>query len=375
MKKNYISDELLAAYLEGKTTPEETTQVLRALEHDEQLRELIITAERVDCLLDNAETEYELLPMEQLAAKEKDNLCDIQCEEYILSKLGIAFDSKKISEEAIFNKWLKDKGTPLYNVGRLLEQQGLSVVRRYNAVANDLKIALEKRLNIIVVVNAEKLESVPTIGTVSVSVDAHPNIAYHSLVLIDFNSNNETVTVFDPATSNTMDSYSVASFLAAWSDAQNYMVCASLKESNKNYYPHPIDMADIDLTDDLLELREAIAEHAHDVWAAARIKEGWTYGPIRDDYRQESPDLVPYSDLPDSEKQYDRDMAMSTIKLVHKLGYDLIKGEDTEIHRSLIGKIRQQNSFKCKKCNSPIFKDQVYCERCGRKLIYTDFMD
>jgi hypothetical protein len=194
------------------------------------------------------------------------------------------------------------------------------------------------------------------------------------LVLIDFNSNNETVTVFDPATSNTMDSYSVASFLATWSDAQNYMVCASLKESNKNYDPHPIDMADIDLTDDLLELREAIAEHAHDVWAAARIKEGWTYGPIRDDYRQESPDLVPYSDLPDSEKQYDRDMAMSTIKLVHKLGYDLIKGEDTEIHRSLIGKIRQQDSFKCKKCNSPIFKDQVYCERCGRKLIYTDFM-
>src|SRR5574344_450946 len=94
MMKTTISDELLAAYLEGNTTPEETSLILSALEHDEQLREILITAERVDCMLDNEVSEYTLLPMEQLAAKEKDNLCDFQCEVFILGKLGMDVDTE-----------------------------------------------------------------------------------------------------------------------------------------------------------------------------------------------------------------------------------------------------------------------------------------
>ena len=35
----------------------------------------------------------------------------------------------------------------------------------------------------------------------------------------------------------------------------------------------------------------------------------------------------PYSQLPDSEKKFDREMAMNTLKLVKKLGYDLVKRE------------------------------------------------
>ena len=367
MKNNNISDDLLAAYLEGNTTPEETMQVLRALEHDEQLKELLITAERVDCMLELTESTYTLLPMEQLAATEKDNLCDVQCEEFILTMLGLTFDSKELSEEARCNKWLKDKGTPLHNVGRMLENKGLSVVRRYNVSTIDLQKALKDQQQIIVVVDADKLNAQTAKNA--------PAIAYHALVILSLDTESGIVTVFDPATSNHTDTYPLATFMGAWSDALFYMVCASVKNFTKIYEPHPIEMGDIELTDDLLELREAIAENAHDVWAAARIEEGWSYGPVRNDHRKESPDIVPYSDLPDSEKQYDRDMAMSTIKLVRKLGYDLIKGEDTELHRSLIGKIRQHGSYKCKECHSPIFKDQVFCERCGRKLVYTDFVD
>ena len=74
-----------------------------------------------------------------------------------------------------------------------------------------------------------------------------------------------------------------------------------------------------------MELREAIAENAHDVWASARIKEGWTYGQVRNDEKKQHPDLIPYSALPDSEKEYDRLMAMDTIKLVKKLGFDIVK--------------------------------------------------
>ena len=65
--------------------------------------------------------------------------------------------------------------------------------------------------------------------------------------------------------------------------------------------------------------------NAHEVWAAGRIKEGWTYGPERNDKLKKHPDLIPYSELPEGEKQYDRETAMNTIKLVIKLGYDLVK--------------------------------------------------
>lgn len=91
------------------------------------------------------------------------------------------------------------------------------------------------------------------------------------------------------------------------------------------YTPHPVDLGGIELTPQLEQLREAIAENAHEVWAAGRIREGWTYGPRRDDKLKTHPDLIPYSELPDGEKQYDRETAMNTIKLVIKLGYDLVK--------------------------------------------------
>ena len=81
---------------------------------------------------------------------------------------------------------------------------------------------------------------------------------------------------------------------------------------------------------DLEELQEAIAENAHDVWAEARINEGWTYGKERDDANLKHPDRVPYTALPESEKEYDRIMAFNTIKLVKKLGFDIVKRNDKE---------------------------------------------
>ena len=87
------------------------------------------------------------------------------------------------------------------------------------------------------------------------------------------------------------------------------------------YRPTPIDTSEIKLADDLLELRERIAANAHDVWASRRLAEGWKYGPARDDVAKQHPDLVPYADLPDTEKQYDRDTAMETLKAIIALGY------------------------------------------------------
>lgn len=89
------------------------------------------------------------------------------------------------------------------------------------------------------------------------------------------------------------------------------------------YIPKPIDTSDIVLPEELLALREKIAENIHDVWAAGRVAEGWTYGSEKDASKKTTPLLVPYRDLPESEKDYDRNTAFETIKMIVKLGYSI----------------------------------------------------
>ena len=91
------------------------------------------------------------------------------------------------------------------------------------------------------------------------------------------------------------------------------------------YQPKPFDTTGISLPCDLAALTERIAENVHDVWAASRIKEGWTYGPVRNDAKKQTPCLVPYKDLPECEKAYDRSTALETIKLILALGYTIEK--------------------------------------------------
>ena len=92
----------------------------------------------------------------------------------------------------------------------------------------------------------------------------------------------------------------------------------------REYTPNPIDTSDIILPDELLELTEKIAKNTHDVWAVGRIKEGWRYGEKRDDANKQTPCLVEYEDLPDSEKEYDRNTSVETLKLILKRGYDIV---------------------------------------------------
>ena len=91
------------------------------------------------------------------------------------------------------------------------------------------------------------------------------------------------------------------------------------------YTPKPVDTKDIKLSDELLELTEKIAENVHENWAVGRIAEGWTYGDVRDDAKKTTPCLVPYSQLPENEKEYDRTTALETIKLIVAMGYKIEK--------------------------------------------------
>lgn len=91
------------------------------------------------------------------------------------------------------------------------------------------------------------------------------------------------------------------------------------------YEPKPMDTSDVILPEELLALTEKIAENVHDVWAIGRISEGWIYGKEKDTEKKITPALVPYSELPESEKDYDRNTALETLKLIVKLGYKINK--------------------------------------------------
>jgi hypothetical protein len=91
------------------------------------------------------------------------------------------------------------------------------------------------------------------------------------------------------------------------------------------YQPNPVDTTGVELPRELLVLTEEIAENVHEIWAQGRVAEGWTYGPARDDEKKTTPCLVPYDQLTDSEKQYDRNTALETLKLITALGYKIEK--------------------------------------------------
>lgn len=91
------------------------------------------------------------------------------------------------------------------------------------------------------------------------------------------------------------------------------------------YIPQPIPTNDIELSPEIIALSEMIAKNVHEVWAASRISEGWIYGKERNDTLKQHPCLIPYEELPEIEKEYDRKTALQTLKLIQKLGFDIQK--------------------------------------------------
>ena len=305
VNNNNISDELLAAYLDGNTTEEETQRVLAALREDAALREAVEIAMRADSV------PLEVLPMMQMAAQSGENLCGLLCEAYILNRRGIDCNKDELMTVARENHWLRPEGLPLHAMGQLLGHMGLMVTHTFDADINDIAAALDHDNDVIVAVDNDKLYA----DTID-----EEDIANHAVVVTDITD--DKIIIYDPERGG-LQTVGITEFIQAWQTSLNYMV--RVLQDAEEYDPQPINVDDIELTGDLLELREAIAENAHDVWATDRLKEGWVFGPERDDILRRHPDLIPYSALSDSEKQYDRKMAMSTIKLLKRLGFDIVK--------------------------------------------------
>ena len=91
------------------------------------------------------------------------------------------------------------------------------------------------------------------------------------------------------------------------------------------YKPQPVDTSDVRLPIELEELVEEMSKNVHEVWASERVSEGWTYGKQRDEEQKTHPCLVPYEELPEEEKEFDRNTSVGTLKLIMKLGFKISK--------------------------------------------------
>ena len=98
---------------------------------------------------------------------------------------------------------------------------------------------------------------------------------------------------------------------------------------NNNYNPTPIDVSNVMLSAELEKLATLLAANVHDTWALGRMKkEGWSYAPQREEAKKETPCMVPFEELTDSEKAYDFNAALDTLKVLVKLGYSIIPPQD-----------------------------------------------
>jgi hypothetical protein len=306
-KGHYISDEDLAAYLDGNVSEEDAANVLSSISNDMEVAEIVALSPLIDKQI--VANNNKLLPMWALAAANQDNLCSFECEAFILRHLGFDIDHWSLLEEAKANNWVREDGTPLHHVGRLLELKGLYVERKYDTTLDSLEKATDSGKQVIVIIDKNVLD-----GNVVAE-----NAKYHAIYVTWVENGDIEYLNLDTLLDESIDH---DKFMEAWKCSGNYMVTASVVANG--YNPQPINVEDIRLDANLEELTEAIAENAHDIWARARIDEGWSYGPVRNDELKQNPDLVPYAQLSDSEKEYDRIMAMNTLRLVRRLGFDIV---------------------------------------------------
>lgn len=364
-----LSEDVLAAYLDGRASADECRQVVEAMSYDAELREVLLVSSLVDKDLSiSLEDDVEILPMSAMVATHG-NRCDCspECERYILERRGIDCNLDSMMQEGRDNQWYTDEGTAIHNIGRHLERRGLAVVRRFHSTLDDIIKALAERHDVIAVVDGGEIFSVDELNGADGSVEHMcrcvreyaedmiiDKIPDHCVVVKSYDADVQTITLYDPNRDSQEVVCPISHFLDAWHDSKCYLVEAC-PMAEYIYNPTPIDLSDVNLDASLDELREAIAENAHEVWAFKRKREGWSYGPERSDVLKQTPDMVPYAMLTESEKQYDREMAMQTIKLVRKLGYDIVKR-------------RQRGHYhNCHHCGAYISDDHIFCHRCGQQ--------
>ena len=220
---NGITDDMVAALMDGTATAEEIRMILAALPHCKELQEIITVAIGVDRdLALGFDVEDMLLKRAYAASSKRGNLCCWECEKHILDKHHIAYDEAEMLSVAEKNMWICDKGTALNNIGRSAESLGMSIEQRFMGSLEDLCQALESKRDVIVAVDGGELLGDRWMEMMEDIFDGEkPD---HTVVVLGYDKELNTVTVYDPNSDTDTDSYPIEQFMDAWNDSNNYFV-------------------------------------------------------------------------------------------------------------------------------------------------------
>lgn len=323
-----------------------------ASENDPQIQEYLVCSRRNEYAQQMLNDYGAFIPASAHAANDGHNLCDFECEIFIMKEFGAQVDKLQMSKESKRNYWLRSAGTPLFNMGKLLELNGFYVNRTYNETLSSLCETLKDH-KVIVVVNDDVLSGkTPDIFADGFNFDDCPN---HAVVVLGVDKTSASVNIFNPADQQSSTVYPLDDFLAAWKESKNYMVSVRQKTNKWEYNPQPIDTSSVSLNTELLDLVEFLSENAHDVWASGKFEKGYTYGP---DDASHNHFLKPYHMLTEQEKDQDRENVLATIKVLKRLGYRLVN---------------VNNMHRCPHCGEAIEPNNNFCPSCGRELTWKDF--
>lgn len=216
-----ITDEILAAFLDGNVSGKEAEAILKAAVADSTLREFLsIAADVSDHPL------QESSPLAALAAEAPDGLCAVHCERYVLQCFGITKSVEELVSYARGSGMMMDGGTPLANVGNISEHYGLSVRRVFATDLQEVEVALSDGSQVIAAVDVGELD--PLRAEYEYLEDRiigpRPD---HCVVVLACDLSADEIVCYDPSTGDIPVSLQVPVFLDAWDDSENYMVVVS----------------------------------------------------------------------------------------------------------------------------------------------------
>nr|WP_320190664.1 hypothetical protein [uncultured Desulfobacter sp.] len=156
--------------------------------------------------------------------------CAIRCQDLILDKYGIDVTQEELIQLASENGWYREGGgTPLDQVGNLLDACGISTNRYVNANVFNLVSELSQGHQIIVAVDGNEL-----VNGGGIFEDFAESMglsgANHAVIVAGINTadpDNVTVIVKDPGTGDVAKEYPIEQFAKAWEDSDNFMVATT----------------------------------------------------------------------------------------------------------------------------------------------------
>lgn len=252
-----ISDELLAAYLDGNTSPIENLFVESSLSNDAGLLEAsdILSDMTMFSQIDNFNDVFSDFGLSDIFSQpisietntynevmdangmvpdiqqQYPDSCAIKSQQIILNEFGIDVNEDQLVQFSYEQGWYNadGTGTAAGDVGNLLETANIPVTRQEDANVFNLVSELSQGHKVIVGVDSEELWGNKFMAWLKdFFMGDTPD---HALVVAGIDTsdpNNVMVIVDDPGSGEYHKAYPLDQFMDAWSDAQCYMVSTDI---------------------------------------------------------------------------------------------------------------------------------------------------